>query len=502
MSEKTNDVFISYSTKDAQTAFRLLEILEQHGLRCWIAPRNIPQGAQWAEEIDAAIQRARVFVVIISGNSVQSKQVPKEVALAVTACEGIFPFRIDETNLQGSFRYYLSDYQFTDAIEDQQQKMTELAEVICNSLGIRKPEAVSDAAPREASVKQKTAGEKADRSVPEKAASAAQPPVKSRKGLWIGLAAAAAAVIIICLLLFRGGGTGSGDAAADAGAVSVQETAETQSAAVSSSSALTETQSSETPGTEAQSSAAEPEAGNEQTEAESKQTKAESEQMKTADSSTAGERVSAASNLLTGGWKLIGYEDRGRETDYPLSDLYLCADGTVYPDKDTGLKKVGTETAEQLKLTGEGQLDFSGIADWSRAEAVETAAYEITDTYDGSISMKTSAGFALTPISIEPLSYTSGEKTLPEENPTGLTFAQCYPDSYLTLHFAGTVQESPVKTTEEDTWMVYQRRYPLLGTDMEPTLIGDWTDESGNRYHFYAKDDALAFELTDANGTV
>ncbi len=35
---------------------------------------------------------------------------PKKVALAVTGCEGIFPFRIDETVLQGSFRYTFYSY--------------------------------------------------------------------------------------------------------------------------------------------------------------------------------------------------------------------------------------------------------------------------------------------------------------------------------------------------------------------------------------------------------
>ena len=76
---KKEEVFISYSTKDTDTAFALLETLESYGLDCWIAPRNIPQGAQWAEEIDKAIQNARVFVVIVSSHSVsyRTKRVGK-----------------------------------------------------------------------------------------------------------------------------------------------------------------------------------------------------------------------------------------------------------------------------------------------------------------------------------------------------------------------------------------------------------------------------------------
>ena len=132
MNEKAIEVFISYSTLDADIASKLLEILESYGLSCWIAPRDIPQGGNWAEEIDKAIQRSRCFAVLFSCHSAESKQVPKEISLAVSACEKIYPIRIDDTELQGSFRYHLSDYQFTDAVADPDGKMTELAQTICS----------------------------------------------------------------------------------------------------------------------------------------------------------------------------------------------------------------------------------------------------------------------------------------------------------------------------------------------------------------------------------
>ena len=42
-----HDVFISHSSKDKQTADAICHYLEQNGIRCWIAPRDILPGEDW-----------------------------------------------------------------------------------------------------------------------------------------------------------------------------------------------------------------------------------------------------------------------------------------------------------------------------------------------------------------------------------------------------------------------------------------------------------------------
>jgi TIR domain len=44
-------VFISYASQDAAVANAVVEILEQHGGKCWIAPRDVTPGSQYADEI-------------------------------------------------------------------------------------------------------------------------------------------------------------------------------------------------------------------------------------------------------------------------------------------------------------------------------------------------------------------------------------------------------------------------------------------------------------------
>ena len=48
------DLFISHSTADAETAQVLVRDFENRGITCWIAPRDIPMGSSYQNEIVAA----------------------------------------------------------------------------------------------------------------------------------------------------------------------------------------------------------------------------------------------------------------------------------------------------------------------------------------------------------------------------------------------------------------------------------------------------------------
>lgn len=72
-----HDVFISYSSKDKPTAEAACAVLEQNGIRCWIAPRDITPGINWGGSIIDAINHARVMVLVFSGHANQSPQVER-----------------------------------------------------------------------------------------------------------------------------------------------------------------------------------------------------------------------------------------------------------------------------------------------------------------------------------------------------------------------------------------------------------------------------------------
>lgn len=486
MNEKTKEVFISYSTKDTEIALALLETLESYGLDCWIAPRNIPKGAQWAEEIDKAIQNARVFVVIVSSHSVESRQVPKEIALAVSSCESIFPFRIDDTGLQGTFRYYLSDYQFTDATNDAKQKMIELAEVICSSLGKPIPEkkSVSEEEPEEKPVSEEPEKKPAVEEKPEPVSNSS-PQVtsqaNSKKPLMVGVIAAAAVIAVIIGIVFSGKGDKKTETANSAVSV-VQENntdEEVKTENTASENNVEESTSADdsvaSVSTSADSAAAES-TSSEDIAAES------SHEESTSDGSTAQERSAGTFGV----WVKIAYEDRGAETNVNTDNLFILADGTPYFSLEKGLSG-SSESAvtPDLLLKESSKYDLT----------VETS---FEDTFDGSISDKPDYYHVYPPARFEPVMVQRDNPL--DENPTGLTYESCYPEQFYYVHLTGTFQESPVSKSDVDTWIVYKKAYPLLSKKIYPALAGKWEDSSGNLWEFSVMNEALVFMMTDPEG--
>ena len=79
---KDGYVFISYSTKDWTTAHRIRGRIEKNGVPCWMAPRDIPAGTNYAYIIEQAIARCGIFLVLLSESSAQSVWVHKEILFA------------------------------------------------------------------------------------------------------------------------------------------------------------------------------------------------------------------------------------------------------------------------------------------------------------------------------------------------------------------------------------------------------------------------------------
>jgi len=130
-----NDVFISYATTDKHIADAVCSSLENGGVRCWIAPRDIVPGSDWASCITNAIKSSKIMILIFSHNSNESNQVTKELNLAVSNKLMIVPFKIDDSTPSGSMEYFLADRHWLDAINgDIQEQITRLKNIIVSIL--------------------------------------------------------------------------------------------------------------------------------------------------------------------------------------------------------------------------------------------------------------------------------------------------------------------------------------------------------------------------------
>ena len=89
-----------------------MQVLEDEGHRCWIAHRDIPAGVpSWTRDIVAAIENSRVLVVLVTGHSISSKQVLREVTVADNENIPLIPLRFDNAPLSHDFRYFFASTQ-------------------------------------------------------------------------------------------------------------------------------------------------------------------------------------------------------------------------------------------------------------------------------------------------------------------------------------------------------------------------------------------------------
>ena len=108
-------LFISYASVDKKKAEAVCAYLEQQGKNCWIAPRNIPAGSEYGEEIIKGIETSDVLVLIFSKASNASQHVLREVERAVNKKMPVIAYKIEDCALSKSMEYFLSANQWLDA---------------------------------------------------------------------------------------------------------------------------------------------------------------------------------------------------------------------------------------------------------------------------------------------------------------------------------------------------------------------------------------------------
>lgn len=126
-------IFISRSSKDADVAMNLCELLEKNGLLCWIAPRDISYGEKWAEQIaDSLINDTSLFVFILSENSNKSGQVLKEINIALNYDVPLIAISIQKVKkINLSLVYYLSNLHILECFtQDNDTAINYMADIV------------------------------------------------------------------------------------------------------------------------------------------------------------------------------------------------------------------------------------------------------------------------------------------------------------------------------------------------------------------------------------
>ena len=180
------DVFISYKTEDKEAAYRLCAALERESISCWMAPRDIPPGQEWASAIVDGLQRSRSFLLLLSSHSSAAKQIAREAELADRQNIPIMTFRLEDIQPPKELLYFLGNIQWLDGFGGQfDAAAARLADVIRGGANYPAEKSAIHQAPRAPS----------DPIKADVASPTAAPPVNKRSAYLLPIAAGLVAVL-------------------------------------------------------------------------------------------------------------------------------------------------------------------------------------------------------------------------------------------------------------------------------------------------------------------
>ena len=113
--ESNQDVFISHSSVDSKLAYAMCHYLEEKGVRCWIAPRDVQGGTEYAEAIILGIRNCKIMVVLFNKNANDSIYVKNEVERAFNYKSILIPFKVDQTIPSATLELFLGSVHSLDA---------------------------------------------------------------------------------------------------------------------------------------------------------------------------------------------------------------------------------------------------------------------------------------------------------------------------------------------------------------------------------------------------
>lgn len=134
------DVFISYSTKDRSIVNYLKNKLEAFGISCWYAHHDLTAGDDWNRLLNQAIEKCKVFIVLVTLNALNSKWVKKETRKAFNRKEKneanfkiipvVFDVKLEELPRAISEIHYVDITDDKERIEEIQQLLFSIQQVL------------------------------------------------------------------------------------------------------------------------------------------------------------------------------------------------------------------------------------------------------------------------------------------------------------------------------------------------------------------------------------
>ena len=106
--------FVSYASENGEKAEAICASLESRGLVCWMAPRDVRAGREYADEIILGLERSAAVVLVLSEAANTSVFVLREIERAVAKDINVVPVRIEEVTPSPGLELFISGTHWLD----------------------------------------------------------------------------------------------------------------------------------------------------------------------------------------------------------------------------------------------------------------------------------------------------------------------------------------------------------------------------------------------------
>src|SRR5574339_1096558 len=97
--DKQQRTFISYSRVNEDFALKLAQELKLAGFSIWLDQLDIPAGAKWDNEVEKALAKCEIFMIIMTPTSVASENVKDEIGYAISHHKYVVPILLESCHI-------------------------------------------------------------------------------------------------------------------------------------------------------------------------------------------------------------------------------------------------------------------------------------------------------------------------------------------------------------------------------------------------------------------
>lgn len=115
--ETNRSLFLSHTSKNADTMLSIAQFLEDKNIQCWYFQRDILAGEQYNVKIVRAIKEVEILLVLVTEAVENSIYIPKEIQRAFEYNKVIIPVRLDRSPVPENVEFFLCNEQWVDLTE-------------------------------------------------------------------------------------------------------------------------------------------------------------------------------------------------------------------------------------------------------------------------------------------------------------------------------------------------------------------------------------------------